>query len=69
MKTSTITRTAKDGHKVSTTLSAVEFEEGREWFIGFDDSFTFRTKAEAEKNACNMLANMIQDYEYDNNLR
>jgi len=65
MKAQTIRRTAKDGKLFTITVGG----ETNEWMIDWDNSFTFRTKAEAVKNARLVLKNQVEDYEYDNELK
>lgn len=63
-----ISRKAKDG-KIF-TVSVFNYGEGseKEWRIDGNDDFFFATKAHAVKNARLVVANMVEDYEYDNNL-
>ena len=67
-KTTTITRKAKDGKLFSSVISEIGLGS-KEWCINFDNDFTWNTRKECEKAARNQLKNIVEDYEYDNELR
>jgi len=68
MKSTLISRKAKDG-KIF-VVSVFNYGEGseKEYRIDGNGDFTFLTKAHAVKNARLVVANMVEDYEYDKNL-
>ncbi len=65
MKATATTLTIKtaNGKKITVLVGFIDFENGREWMINNDDSFTFSTKEQAVKNARILLQNMVNDYE------
>ena len=78
-----ITGKAIDGKEFTLTVESRTFEEiekaaeiegieltsRQNWFILEADVFSPKTKAQQIKNAKLIIKNMIEDYEYDNNLR
>ena len=63
----TITRQAIDGKEFSFT--AVKCVEDKRWYILEDECGIDRTKQATIKTINDIIENMIEDYEYDNNLR
>ena len=62
----TETKKATDGKEF--TLTGVKAED-KKWYILEDGCGVARTRQATTKTMLDLLDNMIEDYEYDNNLR
>jgi len=63
----TITKKAVDGTEYS--LTGVKCVEDKKWYILEDECGAARTRQATTKTILDLLDNMIEDYEYDNNLK
>jgi len=66
--TGTYTITKKSIDNKEFTLTGVKAED-KKWYILEDECGVARTKQSTTKTINDLLDSMIEDYEYDNNLR